>query len=284
MGTWAHRCSKERIGMLGRGRPASHPASHPTISTTTLPCDRDDVPTPTGVPGLAVAGTRTAAPAGRWDDVGGAGREGRRAQEGMGEDRGRREEAAGEGGKGHGSSGQGGGAEVGGARQAARRGGAGSGVAAAGVGGPLEKAGEGGEGGTGTQTTRGGRGAGGSPPTDAIQATGYPAGQESEMQERAWRRIRGEAGRLEERDREMAARERRVQEEKEAVARGHTGSSRTQKGISPPRMWRGGCRPGKGPEMRKRRLGRRGGSGAGWRGGEQGEQRGRRGLRAPAQT
>ena len=40
------------------------------------------------------------------------------------------------------------------------------------------------------------------------------------MQERAWRRIRGEAARLAERDREVAARERRVREEEEAVARG----------------------------------------------------------------
>ena len=40
------------------------------------------------------------------------------------------------------------------------------------------------------------------------------------MQERARRRIRGEAARLAERDREVAARERRVPEEEEAVARG----------------------------------------------------------------
>ena len=40
------------------------------------------------------------------------------------------------------------------------------------------------------------------------------------MQERAWRRIGGEAARLAERDREVAARERRVQEEEEAVAWG----------------------------------------------------------------
>ena len=47
-----------------------------------------------------------------------------------------------------------------------------------------------------------------------------PPEQEGEMQERAWRRIRGEAVRLAERDREVAARERRVREEGEAVARG----------------------------------------------------------------
>ena len=40
------------------------------------------------------------------------------------------------------------------------------------------------------------------------------------MRERAWRRIRGEAARLAERDREVAARERGVREEEEAVARG----------------------------------------------------------------
>ena len=40
------------------------------------------------------------------------------------------------------------------------------------------------------------------------------------MQERAWRRIRGEVARLADRDRAVAARERRVGEEEEAVARG----------------------------------------------------------------
>ena len=47
-----------------------------------------------------------------------------------------------------------------------------------------------------------------------------PPEQEGEMQERAWRRIRGEAARLADRDRAVAARERRVWEEEEAVARG----------------------------------------------------------------
>ena len=42
-----------------------------------------------------------------------------------------------------------------------------------------------------------------------------PPEQESEMQERAWRRIRGEAARLTERDREVTARGRRVREEEE---------------------------------------------------------------------
>ena len=47
-----------------------------------------------------------------------------------------------------------------------------------------------------------------------------PSEQEGEMQEREWRRIRGEAARLADRDREVAARERRVREEEETVARG----------------------------------------------------------------
>ena len=47
-----------------------------------------------------------------------------------------------------------------------------------------------------------------------------PPEQEGEMQERTWSRIRGEAARLADRDTAVAARERRVREEEEAVARG----------------------------------------------------------------
>ena len=47
-----------------------------------------------------------------------------------------------------------------------------------------------------------------------------PRAQEGEMQERAWRRIRWEAARLADRDRAVAARERRMREEEEAVAWG----------------------------------------------------------------
>ena len=47
-----------------------------------------------------------------------------------------------------------------------------------------------------------------------------PPEQEGELQERARRRIRGEAAWLAESDREVAARERRAREEEEAVARG----------------------------------------------------------------
>ena len=108
---------------MGRCSPASHPASHPTISATTLRADGDGVPSPTSVPGRAIASTRTAAPAGRWDDVGGSWRGGRRAQEGMGEDRGRREELAGVGSKHHGRGGQAGGGVDRGTGQAGGRGG-----------------------------------------------------------------------------------------------------------------------------------------------------------------
>ena len=111
MGTWAHGGPREGIGMVGRCSPASVPSSNPTIPNATLACDGDDVPTPAGVPGRAGTGTRAAAPAGRWDNVEGAGREGRGAQEGMGQDRVSREEPEGERCKGHGWGGQGGGGE-----------------------------------------------------------------------------------------------------------------------------------------------------------------------------
>ena len=153
---WVHGLTGdpgEGMGMVGRCSPASHPNSHPTVPTATLPGDGDDVPAPAGVPGHAGTGTRAAVPAGQWDNVGGTGREGRRAQEGMGEDRGGREEPEGERGQGHGWGGQVGGGEDGGDRQAAGRGGAGSGGAAVGVGRPSEKAGEVGEGRTGRRTT-----------------------------------------------------------------------------------------------------------------------------------
>ena len=60
----------------------------------------------------------------------------------------------------------------------------------------------------------------GRPPLVPFRQPAIPAEQEGEMQERAWRRIRGEAAKLAERDREVAARERRVREEEEVVARG----------------------------------------------------------------
>ena len=60
----------------------------------------------------------------------------------------------------------------------------------------------------------------GRPPLMPFRQPAIPPEQESEMQERAWRRIRGEAARLAERDREVAAREPTVREEEEALARG----------------------------------------------------------------
>ena len=56
-------------------------------------------------------------------------------------------------------------------------------------------------------------------PLVPFQQPAIPPEQEVEMQERAWRRIRGQAARLAERDREVAARECSVREGEEAVAR-----------------------------------------------------------------
>ena len=82
---WVHGLAgvpREGIGLVGRCSPASRPTNRSTIPAATIPGEGDDVPTPAGVPGHAATGTRAAAPAGRWDSVGGAGREGRRAQKG----------------------------------------------------------------------------------------------------------------------------------------------------------------------------------------------------------
>ena len=73
----------------------------------------------------------------------------------------------------------------------------------------------------------------GCPPLMPFRQPAIPPEQESEMQERAWRRIRGEAARLAEKDREMAARERRVREEEEAVARGAHRVLRDPEGDTP---------------------------------------------------
>ena len=56
------------------------------------------------------------------------------------------------------------------------------------------------------------------PPLQPFRQPAYPPEMEAELQETAWRQIRGEAARLVERDREVAARERRVREEEGAVA------------------------------------------------------------------
>ena len=57
-------------------------------------------------------------------------------------------------------------------------------------------------------------------PLQPFRRPAIPPEMVGEMQERAWRQIRGEAAKLAERDREVAARERRVREEEGAVARG----------------------------------------------------------------
>ena len=138
----------------------------------------------------------------------------------MGEGRGRREEAAEERSKGHGRSGQGGGGMDGGTRQAAE--GEAQAVqelqrAWAELRRRLER--------VERAEREGGRhgesgGPEGRPPLLSFRQPAIPPAQESEMQERAWRQIRGEATRLAERDTEVAARERRVRGEQEAWARG----------------------------------------------------------------
>ena len=60
----------------------------------------------------------------------------------------------------------------------------------------------------------------GCPPLQPFRQPPIAQEMESEMQERAWRQIRGEAARLPERDREVAARESGVPDEEGAVARG----------------------------------------------------------------
>ena len=60
----------------------------------------------------------------------------------------------------------------------------------------------------------------GHPPLQPFRQPAIPPQMEGEVQERAWRQIRDEAARLAERDREVAARGRRVREEEGAVARG----------------------------------------------------------------
>ena len=60
----------------------------------------------------------------------------------------------------------------------------------------------------------------GRPPLMPVRQPAVLPEQEIEMQKRAWRRIRGGAARLTERDREVTALESRVREEEEAVARG----------------------------------------------------------------
>ena len=64
------------------------------------------------------------------------------------------------------------------------------------------------------------RGSEGCPPLQPFRLPAITPEMEREMQERALRQIRGEAARLAERDREVAAQERRVREEEGTEARG----------------------------------------------------------------
>ena len=56
------------------------------------------------------------------------------------------------------------------------------------------------------------------PPLQLFRQPASQPEQEREMQEKAWRQIRGEAARLAERDKGVAARERRMREKEEALA------------------------------------------------------------------
>ena len=103
-----------------------------------------------------------------------------------------------------------------------------------------------------------------------FQQPAIPPEQEREMQERAWRRIRGEAARLADRDREVAARERRVREEEEAVAQGAHRVLPDQEGDTPSMDVEGRSPSGKrareedeeaGKERGKRRRGEERGAG-----------------------
>ena len=97
-----------------------------------------------------------------------------------------------------------------------------------------------------------------------------PPEQEGEMQERAWRRIRGEAARLANRDRVVASRGRRVREEEEAAARGAHRVLPDPKGDTPATDVEGRSPSGKrareedeeaGQERGKRRRGEKRGAG-----------------------
>ena len=92
------------------------------------------------------------------------------------------------------------------------------------------------------EIAQGGAGTESRPPLHPFRQPGIPPEAEHEVQERAWERIRGEAARLEERDREVAGRGRRLREEEAVAAPRGTGSSQTQSGTPPPRIGRDGHR------------------------------------------
>ena len=215
-GILGHWCTRGRE-QAGPGEVSSHRFPH---HSTQRSC-RCTPPT-TNVTGYTAAGTHVAAPAGSQRDVGGAGRKGGGAQKGMGGGRGGGEEAAGEGGTddGGGSRGNRGAGKATG--HPGERRGAGSREAAARMGRCSEEAAEGGKGKAGQRMARGaGAGDEGTescPPLQPFRQPGIPPEAEREVHKWAWKRIRGDAARLE----EVAERERRVREEEAEVAReGH---------------------------------------------------------------
>ena len=158
------------MGMAGGCRPARHPASHPAFSTTTLPCDGDDVPTPPaypGVPSQAHVQERPQAGGSTWEAQGGKGEEHRRAWERIGEEE--RRQGSWEGRTGSQSRGQRGQA---GRKEGRRR----QWRSCSERGRTFEEGRRGSRGRKGKADGTVGTGAGGTPPTDAIGAAGYPAG------------------------------------------------------------------------------------------------------------
>ena len=111
-----------------------------------------------------------------------------------------------------------------------------------------------------------------------------PPEQGGEMQERAWRPIRGEAARLVHRDREVAARERRVWEEEEAVARGAHRVLPDPEGDTPSTDVEGRSPSGKRAREEDEEAGQERGKRAGGRSEGKGMRRGHRGRPAPVQS
>ena len=128
-----------------------------------------------------------------------------------------------------------------------------------------------------------GRGREGTPLVPFRQAA-IPPEQEGEMQERAWRRIRGEAARLAERDREVAARERRVREEEEAVSRGAHRVLPDPEGDTPSTDVEGRSPSGKRAREEDEEAGQERGKRRGKEERVAGEAAGRRGRPAPAES
>ena len=106
------------------------------------------------------------------------------------------------------------------------------------MGGYSEKSGEGGEGRAGRRaargTAQGSEGMESHPQIQPFRQPGSPPEAEREVQERAWKRSRGEAARLKERDRDVAERECRVRGEEAAAARRGHRVIRKQAGKTPP--------------------------------------------------